>query len=178
MIDTVVFDKGRVFLVKADRQIQACRLFHCLIEEGCAADRDPVVCETACPAVSQFLHICEFLAFQRARDGSGLVDADFFLFGATADIQQRLDIINDRRSVGHTDDGSKSALCGRKSPGVQIFFVGESGVTEVYVCVDKSGCGDETGCIYHLFRSIGCDLSCNPADEAVFYPEICFLCRL
>ena len=74
-----------------------------------------------------------------------------FSFGTGKNIFERVWRINSRFGVCHTDYRGKSTLCGSKRSGMNVFFVGETRITEMHMCINKSWCNCQPGKIQNFF---------------------------
>ena len=78
VVDSVCFNKCRIFFMKTDRKVKCLRLFHCLIEKCSILKRDSVICESTGTGSGKFLHGSHLLTFESAGDSSSLENMDVF----------------------------------------------------------------------------------------------------
>ena len=86
----------------------------------------------------QLFHICEGFALHADRDIAGGKHVDSGLFALTDDVFKSFYVVNWWFCVCHTDNGCKATGSGSHCSGMNVFFVGESRITEMHMDVDKS----------------------------------------
>ena len=78
VVDSVCFNKCRIFFMKTDWKVKCLRLFHCLIEKGSILKRNSVICESTGTGSGKFLHRSHLFTLESAGDSSSLENMDVF----------------------------------------------------------------------------------------------------
>ena len=135
-IDAIIGDKGFVLFVKTDWHMKCSSLLHCLIAEYRVEKRNTIIGEATGACIGKCIEISHFFTIQTVGDRSSLVDMYIFFLCALQNIFQSINRVYGRLCICHTDDRGKSTLCSCKRTGMDIFFVSESRITKMHVCID------------------------------------------
>ena len=142
-----VIDAGRqherlVLLVEGQHGVMLDRLFHCLEAGVHVGEVNAVIGESGRTGCQQCGKIGHFLALKSLGHRARLVHVDVAacLACLVLHVLQRLHVVAGRQGVRHAHNRGESARCRGAHTGHHVLFLGLTGVTEVYVGIDKTGC--------------------------------------
>ena len=170
-VDAVIDDKGRVLLVKAQRQPQCLCLLHGCHCQLFIQDRLSIIGKAHGSGPGQSLQIRQFPAFHSLGDSRAGHHPNPGGLSLLQHIGQSIRRVHRRLCVGHTDHRGKAACRRCCCTGLNILLVGQPRISEMDMSVNQSGSYGQSGCVHNLLP-VSLKIRTYFADYPVLNPNV------
>ena len=136
--------------MKAYRKIKLSGLFHGFKQKFLVHNRDSIIRESCRTSRCKIIHVHKFLACELFCHCGSLNNVNTSLGAFLLYILQSIQIIHCRLCIRHTYNHGKSAPGCSRSSCIYIFFICESRITKMHMCIHKSRRDHKSRGINHL----------------------------